>query len=223
MMRELVIAGLAALVAVGGTANAQDPRLARKLDPETLAAVEALIDSARAIGIPTEPLADRALEGARKGASGALIVEQVRKRAAQLGISKLALFPATDREMLAGADALGWGVPQATLTQLRQVRAGSDLTVPVSVLADLVGRGVQLDTASAVVIALVSTNVRDAELIKFRQTVERDIALGALPASSVTTRAETYGVADMLNSGTQSANAPPRAPNTASPKPPIKP
>src|SRR5688572_13388114 len=99
MMRELVIAGLAALVAVGGTANAQDPRLARKLDPQTLVVVEALIDSARVAGIPTEPLADRALEGTLKKWTGAQIISQVRKRAAQLGISKLALFPATDREM----------------------------------------------------------------------------------------------------------------------------
>ena len=224
MNRRFIVAGLGALLVVGSVGHAQDPRLARKLDPQTLVAVEALIDSARAVGLPTEPLADRAFQGALKGASGALIVEQVRKRATQLATAKAALFPATDREMLAGADALGWGVPQATLTQLRQVRAGSDLTVPVSVLADLVGRGVQLDTASADVIALESTNVRDADMIKFRQTVERDIALGSLPGPSVTTRAETFGIGnDMVNPGTTSANAPPRAPNTPSPKPPIKP
>jgi hypothetical protein len=220
----MIIAGLVALFAAGSAARAQDPRLARKLDPQILGEVEALIDSARAAGIPTEPLVDRALEMNLKKRTGAQIIAQVRKRAGQLSASKTALFPATDPEILAGADALGWGVPEATLTQLRRVRTGSDLTVPISVLADLVGRGVQLDTASAVVIALVSTNMRDTDLIKFRQTVERDIALGSLPAAAVTTRAEAAGAGDLASAPTNApANGPGRGQTVPSPKPPIKP
>jgi hypothetical protein len=220
-MRSMIIAGVVALFVTGVSAQAQDPRLTRRLDPQTLGAVEALLDSARAAGIPTEPLVDRALEGTLKRATSEQIITRVRKRADQLRASKAALFPATDPEILAGADALGWGVPEATLTQLRHVRAGSDLTIPVSVLADLVGRGVQLDTASAVVIALVGTSMRDTDMIKFRQTVERDIALGSLPAAALTTRAQAAGVADLTNSAP--SNGPGRAPNVPSPKPPIKP
>ena len=223
MMRGLIIAGCIALFVAGSSAQAQDPRLARKLDPQILAEVQALIDSARAAGIPTEPLADKAFEGALKGGTGPAIVEKVRKRATVLGASRTALFPATDAEIVAGAAALDWGVPPSTLAQLRRVRAGSDLTVPVSVLADLVSRGVQLDTASAVVIALASTNMRDTDLIKFRQTVERDIALGSLPTAAVTTRAEVGNFQDMTQAATAPNNGPGRAPTTPSPKPPIKP
>jgi hypothetical protein len=218
-MRGLIIAGCIALFVAGSSAQAQDPRLARKLDPQILAEVQALIDSARAAGIPTEPLADKAFEAVLKGAKGPAIVDALRRRAVQLGAARTALFPASEAEIVAGAGAIGWGVPQGTLTQLRRVRPGSDLTVPVSVLADLVSRGVQLDTASAVVIALASTNMRDTDMIKFRQTVERDIALGSLPAAALTTRAEAAG-ADMLSGGN---NAPGRAPTVPSPKPPIKP
>lgn len=223
MMRGVIIAGSIALFVAGSSAQAQDPRLARKLDPQILGEVQALIDSARAAGIPTEPLADKAFEAVLKGAMGPAIVDAVRKRAVQLGAARTALFPANEAEIVAGAGAIGWGVPQGTLAQLRRVRPGSDLTVPVSVLADLVSRGVQLDTASAVVIALASTNMRDTDLIKFRQTVERDIALGSLPAAAVTTRAEAAGISDLTTGSTAPANGPGRAPTVASPKPPTKP
>lgn len=223
MKGRFVVGGLVALLAVSTSAAAQDPRLARKLDATTLAAIEALIDSARTAGLPTEPLADKAFEGVAKGGRGQPLIDAVRKRAVELGAARTALFPANEAEIVAGAAALNWGVPQGTLSQLRQLRSRADLTVPVSVLADLVGRGVQLDTASAVVIALVGTNMRDADMIKFRQTVERDIALGSLPGPAVTTRAENAGVADLLSTGNQATNGPPRAPSTPSPKPPIKP
>jgi hypothetical protein len=60
-------------------------------------------------------------------------------------------------------------------------------------------------------------------MIKFRQTVERDIALGSLPGPAVTTRAENMGT-NVLNAGTDApSNGPPRAPTNPSPKPPIKP
>ena len=49
--------------------TAQDPRLER-LDPETRALVGTVIDSAHGAGLPSEPLVQRALEGATKGAPG---------------------------------------------------------------------------------------------------------------------------------------------------------
>jgi hypothetical protein len=223
MMRRMILAGIATLFVAATSASAQDPRLAQKLDPQTLAAVEAVIDSARAAGIPTEPIVDRALESVMKKRSPAEIIAAVRRRAGHLAIAKAALAPASDGEILAGADALAWGVPDATLVQLRQVRSGPELTIPISVLADLVARGVQVDTASAVVIALASTAMRDTDMLKFRQTVERDIALGSLPSAATQTRAES-AAGDLMNAGAQApSNGTPRAPNVPSPKPPIKP
>ena len=223
MMYRWMIAGAATLSIAASSVGAQtqDPRLARKLDPQTLAAVEALIDSARALGLPTEPLADKALESALKRRTGVQIVAAVRTRAVQLGTAQRALAPATDREVLAGADAVANGVPEATLAALRRVRSTAELTIPVSVLADLVARGAQLDTASAVVIALVSNNMRDGDMIKFRQTVERDIALGSVPAAATLTRGEA-AVGD-LSSAPGTNNGAVRAPIIPSPKPPIKP
>ena len=59
------------LALVGATASAQsvDPRLVKRLDAGTRSAVAAIIDSARVLRLPTEPLIDKALEGAAKKGS----------------------------------------------------------------------------------------------------------------------------------------------------------
>jgi hypothetical protein len=59
---------------------AQDPRYDR-LDPDTRARVVAIVDSARDLGLPSEPLIHRALEGAMKNAPGERIVVAVRRLA----------------------------------------------------------------------------------------------------------------------------------------------
>ncbi|MGH7529549.1 MAG: hypothetical protein ACREMN_04130, partial [Gemmatimonadales bacterium] len=82
MLRTTIV--IAALLAAGaGTAGAQDPRLAR-LDSDSRPVVAAIIDSARAAGLPVEPLVQRALEGVAKRAAGARIIAAVRRLAADL-------------------------------------------------------------------------------------------------------------------------------------------
>jgi hypothetical protein len=223
MKSTRVFAAMALLTVAATRADAQDrdPRLQRRLDPQTLVAVEAIIDSAHALGLPTEPLADKAFENAAKGRTSAQIIEQVRKRAIQLGAAQRALAPANDKEIIAGADAVASGIPVATLARLRQIRT-ADLAIPVSVLTDLATRGAQLDTASAIVIAMVSNKMLDNDMKKFGQVVEQDVRLGSGPTAAAMTRAEALGVSDLASApGTNTG--PVRAPTTASPKPPIKP
>jgi hypothetical protein len=69
------------------------------------------------------------------------------------------------------------------------------------VLADLVAVGVPADTAVVAVLALAAV-VDDAQYIAFRQSVARDIALGASPVAALGVRLES-GAADALGiSGT---------------------
>src|SRR5438067_914173 len=80
----------------------QDPRLTR-LPPEAQAPVGARVDSARAAGLPAEPLVQRALEGATKQAPGDLIVAAVQRLAADLGRARDALgSTASPAELSAG-------------------------------------------------------------------------------------------------------------------------
>ncbi|OLD73691.1 MAG: hypothetical protein AUF61_00980 [Chloroflexi bacterium 13_1_20CM_66_33] len=172
----------ATLVAAAAAAQQRDSRLER-LDSTTRPIVAALVDSARAAALPTEPLVQRALEGATKRATGDRIVAAVRRLALDLDRARDALgSTASPPELTAAAAALRAGAPPAILTALRRVRRES-LTVPLAVLTDLVATGVPVDSAAAAVLSLAA-KARDTDLVEFRRTVERDIALGAPPASA---------------------------------------
>jgi len=191
---------------------AQDPRLER-LDPETRSLVVSVVDSARAVGLPSEPLIQRALEGATKGAPGPRIVTAVRRLATDLGTARTALGTrATAPELEAGVAALRAGAAPEVLTQLRDARR-PPLTMALAVLADLVASGVPIDSAAAVVLALAPT-ARDADLVEFRKAVERDISLGAPPGASASVRA--------LNTGARSSFTD-AAQNPSQPRPPSRP
>lgn len=169
-------------------ASAQEPRLVGRLPDAVRVQVDSVLDSAGAVGLPAEPLVDRALEGAAKGASGDLIVSAVRRLWDELRIAREAFGDkASPGELIAGASALRAGARQADLAQLRTLRPGQQLTVAAAVLADLVAVGVPADTAIAAVLALAPAT-GDAEYMAFRRNVERDIALGASPAAALGVR-----------------------------------
>ncbi|HET9384338.1 MAG TPA: hypothetical protein VFO67_04260 [Gemmatimonadales bacterium] len=197
----------ALLVAVQVAGAVQDPRLER-LDPETRALVVAVVDSARTVGLPSEPLIQRALEGATKGAAGPRIVAAVRRLATDLGTARTALGPRTSApELEAGVAALRAGASPEVLTRLRDARR-PPLTMALAVLADLVTSGVPVDSASTVVLAL-APNARDADLVEFRRAVERDISLGAPPGAAASVRALNTGVRLTSDAG---AGVPPGRP-----------
>ena len=110
---------LACLVAAN-TARAQDPRLRGALDPETLAKVTRLVDSARVESLPVDPLIGLALEGAQKHADGARITKAVQRYLGALRAARAALGPdATPAELTSGAGVLLSGVSSDVLRQLR--------------------------------------------------------------------------------------------------------
>ena len=206
----MILAAL--LIAVQVTAAPPDPRLER-LDPDTRSIVAAVVDSARSAGLPAEPLIQRALEGATKGAPGTRIVAAIRRLATDLGVARTALGSrSTSRELEAAAAALRAGATPQLLTQLRDARR-PPLTMALSVLADLVASGVPADSASAVVLAL-APNARDADLVEFRRAVERDISLGAPPGGAAAVRALNTGIRDVTAAGTgsQPPSRPPSRP-----------
>ncbi len=169
-------------------ATAQEPRLVGRLSDAVRPQVDGVLDSARTAGLPTEPIVDRALEGAAKGAPDNLIVVAVRRLWGELLTAREAFGDeASASEITAGASALRAGAAEADLTELRTLRPGQPLTIAAATLADLVAAGVPADTAIGAVLALAGTT-DDAEYIAFRRNVERDIALGASPEASLGVR-----------------------------------
>jgi hypothetical protein len=181
---------LAAVVAP--SAGAQDARLESRVDARTRAQLVPILDSARRAGLPLEPLVDKALEGATKGASRPRIVGAVRTLAATLGVARDAVGRgATEAEIVAAADALEAGIPRRQIGVLR-IYLGSSrpIAVPLAVMADLVARGVPADTAARSVLSLAQAGAPDALFVGLRIDVERDIGSGIEPSTAVVLRSE---------------------------------
>jgi hypothetical protein len=228
---RLVAAALAFVAA--GPVHGQEPRLANRFDPPTRAAVEALVDSARRLGLPTDPLIDKALEGASKRAPADRILGAVRNLTGDLALARSALGPgAPEPDLVAGAGALRAGAKPGMLRELRDRRRGREIAVPLAVLSDLVARGVPPDTAAAVVLALAQRGAPDRDFGELDRSVTRDIEAGAAPAEAAAVRgrggdagggtpADVPGAKPPGKGG--KADIPPGQPGGPSDKPPGKP
>lgn len=189
--RRILLLGAGLALALAPRAQAQDSRLEARVDSRTRAQLAPILDSARRVGLPLEPLIDKALEGASKGASRPRIVDAVRTLARTLGSARDALGRgASDAEIVAAADALEAGVRPGQIGYLHNIRMNRPITVPLAVLADLVARGVPPDTAAAAVLNLARAGAIDAQFVGLRIDVERDIGSGIAPVTAVVMRSE---------------------------------
>lgn len=181
--------GCMAMVLVARSASAQDPRLRGALDPETLAKVTRLTDSARAESLPIDPLVGVALEGAQRHAPGPRIARAVQDYLVALRGARVALgSDASAPEIVSGAGVLLAGVSPDVLKHLRAAQPRRSLTVPLVVLADLMARGVPRDTASRAIESATRANARDEDFTALRRLVEQDIGAGASPATATMLR-----------------------------------
>lgn len=179
----------ATVVVLAHTAKAQDPRLRSALDPETLARITRLTDSARAESLPIDPLVGVALEGAQRHAPGPRIARAVQDYLVALRGARAALgSDASAPEIVSGAGVLLAGVPADVLKHLRASQPRRSLTVPLVVLADLLARGVPRDTASRAIESATRANARDEDFTALRRLVEQDIVAGASPATATMLR-----------------------------------
>ncbi len=173
-------------------ADAQDPRIGTRLDAPSRAAITALVDSARAQGIPVEPLMEKVYEGMGKGADGPRIVAAVRSLTIEMATAHRALGTiASADEIKAAASAMHAGVPAVELGKLKkQSGLRRSLTLPFTVLADIVSRGVPVQTAANAIRSLMGAGAKDADINKFQRNVRVDIEQGAPPAAAAETRAK---------------------------------
>jgi hypothetical protein len=194
-MTSRPIRGLITLALVSGAlaqAGAQDPRIGTRLDAPSRAAITALVDSARAQGLPVEPLMEKVYEGMGKGADGPRIVAAVRSLTLEMASAHRALGTvASADEIKAAASAMHAGVPAVELGKMKkQSGLRRSLTLPFTVLSDIISRGVPVEAGVNAIRSLVGAGAKDADLTKFRQNVSVDIEQGAPPAAAAETRAK---------------------------------
>lgn len=194
-MRMRTARSLLAVLLVGSafrSTEAQDPRLSNRLDAPTRKALAAIVDSARAQGIPVEPLMEKVYQGLAMGADGTRIVVAVRSLTFEMGNAHRVLGAvATTDELKAAASAVHAGVPAVELGKMKkQSGLRRSLTLPFTVLADIVSRGVPVAAATNAIKSLVGAGAKDKDISDFQRNVSVDIEKGAQPAAAAETRAK---------------------------------
>ena len=195
-----LVAGLCIAGAARG-AGAQDARLVSALGVPAARAVQAYVDSARALGLPGGGLTGVALEGVSRHVSGPRVVAAVASYFGALRTAQGALGSgASDGELSAGAGAVLSGMTPAQLARFKSARTHRSVTVPLVVVADLIARGVPRDTAMRSVYLAVTSGAGDADLSILRERVESDIRAGAPAGAAILSRLTGVpGVAPLVN------------------------
>lgn len=187
---KLAAVAIAICLAVPAIVGAQtDQRLVERVDSATLEEVVGILRQAERIGLPTEPLIDKALEGSSRRASREMIVIAVRRLFDGMNTVRGVLGPdAGAAELNAGALALRAGADVAAIEVLRRARPDGDLTTPFGVLIDLVAIGVPAEDASIIVSRLTGKGHTDSQLLELRSQVVNDIRAGYPPVIAASVR-----------------------------------
>jgi hypothetical protein len=178
-------------------ANASRAPLPARLGTETRAAIERLIDSVGATGLPTSSLADKAAEGVLKGADDRRILAAVQSLARELGDARAVLGGRTEPALLtATASALHAGVATADVRRLvRSTAAGADepgLGIALVTLVDLVAKRVPASVATESLGELLGRRAPESQYVALRSEVEQDILDGRAPEAAMTARTRAH-------------------------------
>ena len=93
-------------------------------------------------------------------------------------------------ELRAAVGVVDAGVPGRDLARIRaSAEKDRSIATALTVIGDIVVRGVPVATATNIVISLLRARVKDAELLDFDRAVRADITNGADPATAAAARA----------------------------------
>lgn len=196
LRRPMTPALFAASIALALSATLRAPLTAQetdplsRLDPNSRYAIELMLDSAHTLGIPTRPLMSQTLLGIARHADGRRIVAAVRSYFSALKQAGVVLGPSlSEPEWTAAASVLQAGVPAGVLAKFRPNRQNKQqLSMPFVVLADLITRGVPIDTASSAIVQLWQRGAADGDFLGLWKAVDQDILSGQNPGAALQQR-----------------------------------
>ena len=144
----------------------QDPDFASGLDAVTLAAVQPILDAAARDSLPTRALQSKVLEGVAKNVPPGQIGRVVAALADEFGRARSALrrgLPSqalSDGEVVAAGMAARQDIGFDVLQDLWESRPNrGSLEVPVTVLSELVRRGIPVEEAATLMTHVVRSSV----------------------------------------------------------------
>ena len=166
--------------------GAQQPDPFARLDARSRYAIEAMIDSAGVQGLPADALRSLALQGIQKGAPSRVIVDAVRRLFGNLREARAILGPVNNEDLKAAAGVLEiTNVKPAVLAPFKDPPKGRSLATALTVLGDLLTRGVPRDDASSAVVGLWKDGAGEAEFTGLFRRVEGDILRGLNPGAAL--------------------------------------
>lgn len=189
-----LLAGVVAAAPIGAQEAGGDAHLRRRLeerlDVPTAAAVQSLVDSARILELPHEPLVRKALEGASKGANPGAILSAVADLLDDLTTARgvLGTDVSPDALQLAAA-ALEAGVLPATLRGLRGHRDLAAFPGALAGVVYLLSRGVGADSSVSIVTSMLEAGLGVGEFASLQRLVEQDRRDGVPSVEAATVRA----------------------------------
>lgn len=193
-MRYLIVAGC--LMAAVARAQSQST-LPAQLSADTRVTLQRLLDSARAAGLPTAPLVDKAAEGVIKGADEHRIVVAVETLLHRLSDARDVLGPQASVSLLgATASALQAGVSSPDLKRLASMSPASTDSRPLVgalvTLVDLIAKHVPRSAATASVEDLLRRRATEDQFLALRAQVAQDILGGQTPEAALAARTRAY-------------------------------
>lgn len=168
-------------------------RLAGRVPPEVIAAVEAATAQAAVEGLPTEPLVQKALEGAAKGIAADRVIAAVEQLATRLAVAGMAVRvgpevaapPPTAPTIEAGTFALTAGLNEAEVHRVAAAAPSETERGPaLRAAATLAALGVPGRETVDLVVAALQAGQPPAELLTLPQQVQGRMAQGQTPAQA---------------------------------------
>ena len=196
-----VIRLLVALLLLAGPVAAQGTGLASRVDAATLRAVQPVLEGAARDSLPVAALESKVLEGVAKRVRPDLIGTVVRDLAAEFRAARAMLRdglpgrPIADGEVVAAALAARQGIAPEVLRALwaSSPREGS-MEIPVTVLTELVRRGVPVDEASMVMAHVVRTAVPMQIAAQIPGKVDGAVGAGSPPGAALSAALRTLNI-----------------------------
>lgn len=192
MRLRLLIAGLCLAVPAAVAAQSPGAALASRVDDATLRAVQPILQAAARDSLPVATLESKVLEGVAKGRPADQIGRVVADLATEFLTARAALRAGVpgraiaDGEVVAAALATRQGVAPEVLRALWASRPdGGSLEIPVTVLSELVRRGIPVDDASLVMAHVVRTAVPLQITAQIPGKVDGALGAGAAPAAAL--------------------------------------
>ena len=187
-MKRGLLVGVAASVAVASAAAGQDgkrDRVVAAFPAEAVARIDAIAGEAASVGVASDPIYDKALEGAAKGVPVPRILPALESYSVRLQDSHGLLGGAsTPAAVVAGADALARGVPRETVQAVGR-DAGDRGPVALVVLGDLAEAGVPAAGALAAVRQALDANQEHDAVLHVPAAVRRLLRDGRAPDRAV--------------------------------------